>query len=66
MLFSDNQKCFHLRFQGCYRLVVNFIVDHLTKFGIGILGVAVIHVLGVTLTCMLAKTISKSAYEEIR
>jgi hypothetical protein len=45
--------------------VVNFIVDHLTKFGIGILGIATVHLMGIVLTCLLAKTISKSTYEEI-
>ena len=28
--------------QGCYRLVVNFIVENMTKLGIGILGVVVV------------------------
>jgi hypothetical protein len=40
-------------------------VDHLTKFGIGILGIASVHLFGLIITCLLAKTISKSAYEEI-
>lgn len=56
---------FNFLFQGCYRLVVNFIVDHLTKFGIGVLTIAGIHLIGIVVTCLLAKTISKSAYEEI-
>jgi hypothetical protein len=31
----------------------------------GVLGIASVHLLGIVLTCLLAKTISKSSYEEI-
>ena len=52
-------------FQGCYRLVVNFIVENMTKLGIGILGVASVHILGLVLTCVLAKNLNKAEYQEI-
>ena len=54
-----------LYLQGCYRLVVNFIVENMTKLGIGILGVASIHILGLVLTCVLAKNLNKAEYQEI-
>ena len=54
-----------LPLQGCYRLVVNFIVENMTKLGIGILGVASVHILGLVLTCVLAKNLNKAEYQEI-
>lgn len=52
--------------QGCYRLVMNFILENLSKIGVTIMAAAFIHILGVALTCLLARTISKANYEEIR
>ena len=52
-------------FQGCYRLVMNFILDNATKIGVAVLSAAVIHITGVVLTCLLARSISKANYEEI-
>ena len=37
----------------------------MTKLGIGILSVAAIHILGLVLTCLLAKNVRKVEYEEI-
>ena len=54
-----------LSFQGCYRLVMNFILDNATKIGVAVLSAAVIHITGVVLTCLLARSISKANYEEI-
>lgn len=51
---------------GCYRLVVSFIYENLTKIGIGILVSAVVHILGLVLTCLLAKNVRRAEYEEIR
>jgi len=52
--------------QGCYRLVINFILENVSKIGVAIACVALIHILGVALTCFLARSISKANYEEIR
>jgi hypothetical protein len=41
-------------------------MEHLKKIGAVILVVSVIHLLGVALTCLLAKSINKANYEEIR
>lgn len=54
-----------LFFQGCYRRVINFILENVSKIGVAILCVALVHVLGVVLTCLLARSISKANYEEI-
>ena len=54
-----------LYFQGCYRLVMNFILDNATKIGVAVLSAAVTHITGVVLTCLLARSISKANYEEI-
>lgn len=51
---------------GCYRLVINFILENVSKIGVAIACVALIHILGVALTCFLARSISKANYEEIR
>ena len=52
--------------QGCYRLVINFILENETKIGVAVLCAALIHIVGVVLTCLLARSISKANYEEIR
>ena len=52
--------------QGCYRLVMNFILENQSKIGVAILCVALVHIMGVALTCFLARSISKANYEEIR
>ncbi|XP_071743834.1 CD63 antigen isoform X2 [Lepeophtheirus salmonis] len=62
---SDRDTAFVHR-QGCYRIVVNFFMDNLSKVGIGILCIAGFHLLGVLLSCCLAKTIHQAQYEEIR
>ena len=53
-------------FQGCYHIVVSFIYENLTKIGIGILISASVHILGLVLTCLLAKNVKRAEYEEIR
>lgn len=45
---------------------MNFILENLSKIGVTIMCAAFIHILGVALTCLLARTISKANYEEIR
>ena len=52
--------------QGCYRLVINFILENETKIGVAVLCAALVHIMGVVLTCLLARSISKANYEEIR
>ena len=52
--------------QGCYRLVINFILENETKIGVAVLCAALVHIVGVVLTCLLARSISKANYEEIR
>ena len=54
------------QFQGCYRLVINFILENETKIGVAVLCAALVHIVGVVLTCLLARSISKANYEEIR
>ena len=44
---------------------MNFILDNATKIGVAVLSAAVIHITGVVLTCLLARSISKANYEEI-
>lgn len=51
---------------GCYRLVINFILENETKIGVAVLCAALVHIMGVVLTCLLARSISKANYEEIR
>ena len=47
-------------------MVINFILENMSKIGVAIACVALIHILGVALTCLLARSISKANYEEIR
>ena len=53
-------------FQGCYRLVKNFMVDNIQAIGLGIVVAGVIHGLGIVLACILARNVSKAEYEELR
>ena len=53
-------------FQGCYRLVKNFVVDNIQAIGLGIVVAGVIHGLGIVLACILARNVSKAEYEELR
>jgi hypothetical protein len=46
--------------------VMNFILENVSKIGITILVAICVQVLGVALTCLLARSISKANYEEIR
>lgn len=63
---STNQAEAHLFKVGCYRLVLNFVMENLRVIGLGVLGVSIIHVLGITLGCVLARQVSKAEYEELR
>ena len=45
--------------------MVNFIVENMTKLAIGIVSVACVHILGLVLTCVLAKNLNKAEYQEI-
>jgi hypothetical protein len=63
---SDRKETAVLYRTGCYRLVVSFIYENLTKIGIGVLISAAVHILGLVLTCLLAKNVRKAEYEEIR
>ncbi len=45
---------------------MNFILENVSKIGITILVAICVQVLGVALTCLLARSISKANYEEIR
>ena len=51
---------------GCYRLVINFVVDNMKAIGLGIGLAAILHVLGIVLACCLARNVSKAEYEELR
>ena len=53
-------------FQGCYRLVKNFVVDNIQAIGLGVAVAGVIHGLGIVLACILARNVSKAEYEELR
>ena len=53
-------------FQGCYRLVKNFVVDNIQAIGLGVVVAGVIHGLGIVLACILARNVSKAEYEELR
>ena len=46
--------------------MINFILENTTKIGVAVLCAALIHIMGVALTCLLARSISKANYEEIR
>ena len=37
--------------QGCYRLVINFILENETKIGVAVLCAALVHIMGVVFTC---------------
>ncbi|TRY64315.1 hypothetical protein TCAL_04622 [Tigriopus californicus] len=63
---STNQAEAHLFKVGCYRLVLNFVMENLKVIGLSVLGVSIIHVLGITLGCVLARQVSKAEYEELR
>ena len=63
---SINLQSQTILFQGCYHIVVSFIYENLTKIGIGILVSASVHILGLVLTCLLAKNVKRAEYEEIR
>lgn len=62
---AANDESAFMHTTGCYRLVMNFILDNATKIGVAVLSAAVIHITGVVLTCLLARSISKANYEEI-
>ena len=53
-------------FQGCYRLVINFLLENLRLVGLGVLLVSAVHVLGIALGCVLARQVAKAEYEELR
>ncbi|XP_046577485.1 tetraspanin-7-like [Haliotis rubra] len=51
--------------QGCHRLVVDFINDHIGPIGGVALGISFFQVLGAVLACCLAKSINKAKYEQV-
>jgi len=51
---------------GCYRFLINYILENGTKIGIVVSCTAFGHIVGVALTCLLARGINKANYEEIR
>jgi len=63
---ADRRETADLYRTGCYHIVVSFIYENLTKIGIGILISASVHILGLVLTCLLAKNVKRAEYEEIR